>query len=118
MENATNLKPTVVVIFGGGGDLTRRKLIPAWFNLYLDQNLPERFAIIGLDRAELEDDAFRQRLYEGVNQFSRRGPANAGDWQPFAARLSYLRADFTDQALYAKLAELLAKQDQDWNAKA
>lgn len=118
MENATNLKPTVGVIFGGGGDLTRRKLIPALFNLYLDKNLPEQFAIIGLDRAELNDDAFRQHLHDGVNQFSRRGPASASDWSPFAAHLGYLRADFTDQTLYAKLAELLTKQDKEWNAKA
>jgi len=118
MENEIRLKPTALVIFGGGGDLAWRKLIPALFNLYLDKSLPESFAIIGLDRVELSDEALRQHLRQGVNQFSRRGSAKDTDWEPFAAHINYLQADFTDQAAYAQLAEHLAKLDREWKAKA
>lgn len=66
--------PFVIVIFGAGGDLTRRKLIPALHNLYLGNWLPEKFAIIGVDRKNLSDEGFRHNLRaEGVDEFSRRG---------------------------------------------
>jgi glucose-6-phosphate 1-dehydrogenase len=59
----------VVVIFGAAGDLTRGKLLPALYNLFLDRQLPERFAILGLDRIALDDEAFRGQMREGVDQF-------------------------------------------------
>ena len=67
------LEPTVFVIFGGAGDLTWRKLVPALFDLSQDRSLPARFAIIAVDRIKLGDDALRRRLHDGVNQFSRFG---------------------------------------------
>jgi glucose-6-phosphate dehydrogenase-like protein len=66
----------IVVIFGAAGDLTRRKL--------LDRQLPERFAILGLDRIALDDEAFRRQMREGVDQFSRRGRVSAEAWGRFA----------------------------------
>ena len=55
------------------GDLTWRKLVPALYNLWLDGYLPERFALLGLGRSPMTSDAFRRRLREGIDKFSRRG---------------------------------------------
>jgi glucose-6-phosphate 1-dehydrogenase len=111
-------EPTVVVIFGAGGDLTRRKLVPAVYNLFLDKWLPERFAVLGVDRKSLSDADFRQQLREGVDQFSRQGKTEDEAWNAFAPRLTYLTADFTDQAAYKELAGRLSAQDQTWKTVA
>jgi hypothetical protein len=64
------LDPTEFVIFGGAGDLTWRKLVPALFDLSQDRSLPAQFAIIAVDRIKLRDEALRRRLHDGVNQFT------------------------------------------------
>ncbi len=73
MQANEQLKPTVFIIFGGGGDLTWRKLVPALFDLTGDRSMPPRLSIIAVDRVEFSDDELRQRLHDGVNQFSRHG---------------------------------------------
>ena len=66
-------EPTILVIFGGMGDLTWRKLAPALYNLLLDQQLPERFAVIGLDMKDGSTNEFRLRLRDGANGFCACG---------------------------------------------
>ena len=78
------LEPTIFVIFGGAGDLTWRKLVPALFDLSQDRSLPSRLSIIGVDRIQLGEDALRRRLHDGVNQFSRFGKPKASVWNQFA----------------------------------
>ena len=58
--------PTVLVIFGAGGDLTWRKLIPAVYNLYGDGWIDDRFAVIGVDLKPMDDAGFRESLRQGV----------------------------------------------------
>jgi glucose-6-phosphate 1-dehydrogenase len=118
MDQEIRIQPSIVIIFGAGGDLTWRKLIPALYNLYLDQQLPERFGIIGLDRISMSDDAFRKHLREGVDQFSRRGKAEDATWQTFAANLQFTAGDFTQADTYQRLAKLLVKQDKAWDTPA
>ncbi len=118
MDSRNHVEPTAVVIFGGGGDLTHRKLIPALYNLFLDKWLPENFSILGIDRLDMNDDAYRKKLREGVDEFSRRGKTKDGDWNRFAPHLNYLTADFTAADSYAKLNERLGKWDKDWQTKA
>jgi glucose-6-phosphate 1-dehydrogenase len=113
----TSLEPTMFIIFGGGGDLTWRKLMPALFNLYLDRTFPETFTLLGLDRQEMTDEAFRQRLRDGVDRFSRRGSARGAEWDAFAESLHYLQMDFTDKAAYTRLAEHL-EQREEWKTRA
>ncbi|MBV9126442.1 MAG: glucose-6-phosphate dehydrogenase [Planctomycetes bacterium] len=103
--------PTALVIFGAGGDLTKRKLLPAIYNLSLDHWLPEHFAVLGVDRTPMDDDAFRQHLREGVDQFSRRGKTKDQEWQSFAPRLSYLAADLTKAKTYSEVADWLSRQE-------
>src|SRR6202451_1020386 len=94
MKTNDQLEPTVFVIFGGAGDLTWRKLVPALFDLSQDRSLPAQFAIIVVDRINLGDDALRRRLHDGVNQFSRFGKPKAAVWNQFAKHIQYQAGDF------------------------
>ncbi len=118
MDPHMHLSPTVVVIFGGGGDLTHRKLIPALYNLFLDHWLPQEFAILGVDRLNLNDDAYCRRLRDGVDRFSRRGKTKDLEWGQFASHIHYQSADFTDAGAYAQLSEYLSKYDKDRQVQA
>ncbi len=112
------MAPTAFVIFGGGGDLTWRKLIPALFNLWLDKWVPPQFQIIGVDGKDYGLDAYLQHLREGIDTFSRRGKTSDADWQAFSAHVTYLRADFDDAAGYAQLATKLTNLDAGWGVAA
>ena len=83
--------PTTVAIFGASGDLTRRKLIPALFNLYRKGRLPANTRIVGFARRPWSHDYFRERLRGGVEEFvgGTHGPA----WETFAANLWYVRGN-------------------------
>lgn len=100
-------EPCFFVIFGGGGDLSWRKLVPALYNLYLDRSLPDDFAILGTGRKEMNDDEFRRHLREGVDRFSRRGEAQEAEWKEFSAHVTFMIADLNDQETYTRLAEKL-----------
>jgi glucose-6-phosphate 1-dehydrogenase len=118
MTPESHLPPTALVIFGAGGDLARRKLLPALFNLFLAKRLPEPFALLGLDRLELTDDRFRQQARAGVRKFSRHGLMQEAEWHTFAARMTYEQTDFTDPKAYAKLAKSLTRLDAEWPSQA
>jgi glucose-6-phosphate 1-dehydrogenase len=117
--NTTQPGPTCMVIFGVGGDLTWRKLVPALYNLYLDDWLPEQFAVIGVDRKQMELADLRERLHEGVDRFSRRGKADPGTWSAFAKHIEhYLPGDLSDDSTYQSLAETLDGLDRTWGEQA
>ncbi len=118
MATDTRPDPTVIVIFGAGGDLTWRKLVPALFNLFLDKHLPEHFAVIGVELKPLSDEEFRERLRQGVDQFSRRGKVDEAAWEAFAPALTCIQADFADPGAYSKLRDRLAAQDKTWKTEA
>ncbi len=118
MNEMVRPSPTVLVIFGAGGDLTWRKLTPALFNLFLDHYLPEQFAILGVDIKAMKDDDFRKHLRQGVDQFSRRGKPDDQDWQAFSKNITYLAADFTQADFYSDLGGILAEKDKAWGEQA
>src|SRR5687768_9718078 len=97
--------PTTLVIFGATGDLARRKLLPAIYNLAHEGALPERFNLIGVSRGELTDDQFREDAREAIAEFSRR----AVDDQvltSLSSRMRYVAGSFDDDAMYARLSEV------------
>lgn len=118
MNTAELLEPTIFVIFGGAGDLTWRKLMPALFDLSQDRSLPEHFAIIAVDRIASSDAALRKRLHSGVNQFSRHGKVTTTAWNQFARHLHYAQGDFKKTATYKALGRQCAQLEQQWGAKA
>jgi len=110
--------PMTFVIFGGGGDLAHRKLIPALFNLWLDKWLQEPFQIFCVDGKAADAAAYLQHLRDGIDAFSRQGKATDAQWQIFSARIRYMQADFDDAAKYAALATQLDRLDEGWKTKA
>jgi glucose-6-phosphate 1-dehydrogenase len=104
---------TVIVIFGGTGDLTWRKLIPALYNLYIDKWLHEKFLIIGMGRQEMTNPEFVKKLKEGVDKFSRRGKTKKADWERFAKHIDYKKADFNSAPVYAALKKQVTTFEKD-----
>ena len=99
-----------LVIFGGAGDLARRKLLPGLYNLAVDGVLPTRFAAVGLSKRALTDEEFRTFAREGIEQFSRRDLDDQA-WQTFAQSLFYETGSFEDAATYEALATRLKAID-------
>ncbi|MEP7137951.1 MAG: glucose-6-phosphate dehydrogenase [Chloroflexota bacterium] len=112
------LKPTILVIFGSMGDLTWRKLAPALYNLLLDQQLPEHFAVIGLDMKQESPDEFQLRLRDGANNFCECGEVDKKAWKGFAANMSYLSSDFANPATFTALDSQLKDREKDWGSPA
>jgi glucose-6-phosphate 1-dehydrogenase len=113
LETERTPAPCVFVVFGASGDLTRRKLLPALYNLAVSRLLPPGFSIVGFAVTELDDAAFRKSMHDGVAEFSRRKPIDEAVWGDFESRLHYVSGSFDDpanfQKLRAKLEELDAK---------
>ncbi len=111
-------KPGVIVIFGGGGDLTWRKLMPALFNLYVDGSMPEKFALLGLDQEEMDDEKYRKHLQEGAKKFSRSYSGKDDNWKEFAQKVFYSQADFTKSQAYSDLSKQISKLTEGWEKDA
>ncbi len=114
----SQLEPTILVIFGGMGDLTWRKLAPALYNLVLNKQLPEHFAVIGLDMKNESLDGFRLRLRDGANSFCECGEVDEKTWNGFAPNLSYLSGDFANPATYTSLNDQLKNHEKHWGSPA
>jgi glucose-6-phosphate 1-dehydrogenase len=99
--------PCIFVIFGASGDLTRRKLLPAIYNLAESNHLPEKFAILGIARNVMDDAAFRAEMRERV--LHAEGEALEPEkWSPIEERLHYMSGEFDDPDLYRRVGETLA----------
>jgi glucose-6-phosphate 1-dehydrogenase len=118
MKTNDQFEPTVFAIFGGAGDLTWRKLVPALFDLSQDRSLPPCFSIIAVDRVDFSDDKLRRRLHDGVKKFSSRGNVNAGEWNEFAQHIHYQQGDFKKLQTYTTLGERCTKLEKEWGATA
>jgi glucose-6-phosphate 1-dehydrogenase len=97
----------VLVIFGASGDLTKRKLIPALYNLALEKRLPERFAVVGYARSDMTHEAFREKMREDVKEFSRTGLQDEAVWQQFASTLYYVRGGYDENDGFQTLKEFV-----------
>jgi glucose-6-phosphate 1-dehydrogenase len=113
-----DILPTVIMIFGGAGDLTWRKLVPSLFDLYWDGRMPRQFAIIAVDRIPLRDAELRNRFLDGVKRFSRKGKVKSRDWDDFARHVTYHQGDFKDPVTYSNLEQRCAKLEKNWKVKA
>jgi len=104
-------EPCAMVIFGGSGDLTRRKLVPALYNLSRKRMIPGGFTILGISRSPMKDEEYRSRLREWVDKAEEAAPSDPETWEPFSQGIYYLPANFHDAAMYARLKEVLAEYD-------
>ena len=101
-------EPCTLVIFGGSGDLARRKLVPALYNLFLDGSLPSNFAVLGIGRKPLGDGDFRASTREGIISYSRQ-PLADKPWMEFERHLFYLSGSIDDPQSYQAIKTRLEK---------
>jgi glucose-6-phosphate 1-dehydrogenase len=110
-----SLPPQSLVLFGASGDLARRKLLPALYDLAYEGLMPERWAIVGSGGSRLGDADFRERARAGAEEFSRHR-LDEGRWQGFAQRLSYVSAPLDDPDAFSPLRDRLLTVDAELGA--
>lgn len=106
-------QPCAVVIFGATGDLTKRKLLPALYNLELENPLPAGLSVVAVARRAMTRDEWRQYAKDAINEFSRHRPVDPAVWESFSQGLFYHQAEFHDLAGYQRLGHLLQQIDQE-----
>jgi len=105
-----DIAPQAAVIFGASGDLTKRKLLPAFWHLWNEGMLPEGFALVGYARSQMTDQEFREYAFDNIKQFSDE-PPNGERWDGFVERISYCQGEFAEPGAMNHLATHLEKVD-------
>ena len=118
MANTQTKRPTIIYIFGGSGDLTYRKLMPALYNLFLDKYLPEQFLIVGIGRSEFTNTTYRNHSKKGVEEHSRRKDCIQIAWKEFGEHVEYLQADLESDRTYKSMASRIKEAETEWKTKA
>ena len=106
--------PCTIVIFGASGDLTKRKLLPALYNLKALKLLPENFAVIGVAVTDSNDELFREQITADIKQFATR-PVDDAEWADFAKRTYYLSGDFNSPDTFTRLGTKIDEARKTWN---
>ncbi len=107
--------PCVMVIFGATGDLTKRKLFPALYNLAKSNLLSREFAIVGTSRTEMTTEAFREQITQDMKTFATAA-VEPDLWEWFLQRTYYIGGDVKDSSSYRKLKELIEQTNQSHGA--
>jgi glucose-6-phosphate 1-dehydrogenase len=113
--------PATITIFGAGGDLTKRLVVPALYNLVRARMLPDGFATIGVDHNDQTTERWCQNLTEMMQAFTRSAGREAIDqqaWSWLTRRMHYMQGDFTQGETYSRLAKLLSDQRERQNGMA
>ena len=114
MKAQKKLPPVIMIIFGGSGDLTSRKLVPALFNLFIDDYLPDDFAVVGVGRTDYGgDEKYREHLLEGVKEFSRRKDHDE-EWKKFSEKIFYITADLANETAFTEIGKWIAEESKEW----
>jgi len=106
-KTPTKVPPTAAVIFGATGDLTHRKIIPAFYHLAKNGLLPDDFAIVGFARRPKTDDEFRKDLGDALHQFSHTKPVDEEVWKKLSAHIYYFQGELDQPKSYEGLAKKL-----------
>ncbi len=115
-NNGQTRPPTIFVVFGAQGDLTKRKLIPALYNLAFSQHLPQEFAILGVDVVPMNTEDFREKISRDLQDLSSR-PIDATIREWLLDRLHYLSGDFRDPRTYERLQALLTQLNDEYGTR-
>ncbi len=105
-------EPGALVIFGASGDLTRRKLIPALYDLAAQRRLPMEFAVVGISRTEMSHEDFRKKLRDALEEH-RSGEVSDDVWDSFSRGIFYLSGDSKEPETYEELKGFLQELDKD-----
>src|SRR5436305_14235183 len=101
----------IMMIFGASGDLTRRKLLPALYNLGRNKLLPHEFAILGFAKDELSEEEFRKRVREDIREYAG-APADCPLCNWISDQSYYITGDFKTPADFVKLKDTIEELDQ------
>src|SRR5690349_19551491 len=110
--------PCAMVIFGAGGDLTRRLVVPALYNLVTAKQLPSGFQLVGVSRGDKSSDEWRSELRDMMSQSAAHGGDSGTSrldeaaWRWLTERMSYLPGNLNDPETYRRLGERLARLDK------
>ncbi len=113
-NGSEKLEPCALVIFGATGDLARRKLIPALYNLFRQGRLPRGMFVVGTARGQMTHEEFRRKMRDAVAEFARGGLSDPKAWDRFAADLYYLPANHREPESYLRLKEALAPLESQY----
>ena len=105
--------PCTIVIFGSAGDLTKRKLLPALYNLRCHGLLPRDFALVGVARREMNHETFREQLTRDIRQFATT-QVNEEAWEEFCRRLYFCPGELSDRATYQRLVTVLKEIEKTY----
>ncbi len=105
-----------MVIFGASGDLTKRKLIPALYNLAKDNLLSKDFALVGVARNEMTTDEFRDMINKEIGDFATT-KLDPQQWEWLSKRIYYISGDFGDPVVFQNLSNLLTTLDKEHNTR-
>lgn len=105
------------VLFGATGDLAKRKIYPALYNLYVDQKLPQSVSIIGLGRGEISHSDFQDKVKDSILDFSRRLEHEAANMGEFLEYFRYSRLDVTSKDDYLQLLQLVKQREEELDLK-
>jgi glucose-6-phosphate 1-dehydrogenase len=103
------------VLFGATGDLAKRKIFPALYNLFLEQKIPNSFSIVGIGKHELSDDEFQTHVETSLKTFSRRLPNDRSKMEEFLHAFRYISLDVTNMEGYKKLLEIVQQREKELN---
>ena len=103
-----------MVVFGATGDLTRRLLMPALYNLANEGLLPGQFAIVAMGRSDFTTESFREMMTANIRQFANGKAIKPRIWQQLAERLHYLKASIDDPAAYIALSSCINELDNQY----
>lgn len=106
-------KSCIMVIFGASGDLTERKLLPALYDLYKYNMLPENFSVLGISRTQLSTETFREKMKEGIKKYSENDDGSRLD--EFINKVNYLSVDTKSREEYTKIKDELARIERECN---
>src|SRR6266511_4513800 len=106
-----------IVIFGASGDLARRKLIPAIYELAREKLLDEKSYVVGYSRSPMSDAEFRASAREAIEKYARTKPIDQDVWKKLEPRFSYAQGDYASADDYAKLQERLRTSDKQFGAE-
>jgi glucose-6-phosphate 1-dehydrogenase len=113
-ENRNASSSAVMVIFGGTGDLTHRKLMPALYNLVYDKLIPENFAVVSVGRREKTSEQYRNEVFDSLNKYSRN-KMEESYWTKLRDLIFYFQFDFTDSNGYIKLKTFIENLEERTN---
>src|SRR6266480_4940587 len=108
-------EPCTVVLFGASGDLAKRKVIPAMYDLAIHSALGPRYVIAGFARTPMSEDAFRSTLGDAAKSISEVGPIDPQQWDAFASNLYYSPGDYANSEAYTQLAKRLSELESSKN---